>query len=308
MSVPSLLNLSMSGYPMVGDDIGGFAGSPTPDLLTRWIELGAFNPLFRDHTEKGSLDQEPWVHGPEHEAIRKKFIETRYKLLPYIYTASEEMSRTGMPLMRPMLLEFPNEPQVSGHGGEFMFGHDLLVAPKLLETLDAYVVGLPRGIWYDFWSGKKIEGGKGVQVSPKLDELPVYVRGGAVVPNQAVIQHTGEIPAGPLVLSIYPDNGCSGSVYSDDGHTFEYQKGVFAKFSVTCDAKSDFAIHISKTEGSYVPWFKQLELRIFGVDKRPRAVNIDGQAINEWQWSESDNTVSLKAEYNRSGSSIAIQP
>ena len=99
ISIPTLLSLGLSGYPLVGDDIGGFIGSPPPDLLTRWIELGAFNPIFRDHTEKGTLDQEPWVHGAEQEAIRKRYIEARYRLLPYLYTLAEEAARTGVTLL-----------------------------------------------------------------------------------------------------------------------------------------------------------------------------------------------------------------
>jgi len=125
MSTPMLLSMGISGYGMVGDDIGGFAGTPTADLLTRWIEAGAFNPIYRDHTAKGTGDQEPWVHGAKHEAIRKRFIEERYRLLPYIYTSVEEMTRTGIPLMRPLLLEYPQSPEFFNDDGEFMFGHDL---------------------------------------------------------------------------------------------------------------------------------------------------------------------------------------
>ena len=107
MSVPQLMNMGLSGFPMVGDDIGGFAGSPPMDLLTRWIEVGAFNPIYRDHTSMGTNDQEPWVGGLEQEAIRKRYIELRYRLLPYSYTALEETARTGLPLMRPVFLDYP---------------------------------------------------------------------------------------------------------------------------------------------------------------------------------------------------------
>ena len=107
LATQQLLNLGLSGISFVGDDIGGFNGSPPPDLLTRWIEIGSFNPLFRDHSTKGSLMQEVWVHGPEQEAIRRRYIETRYRLLPYIYTLADESSRTGIPMVRPIFLEFP---------------------------------------------------------------------------------------------------------------------------------------------------------------------------------------------------------
>lgn len=307
MSVPSLLNLSLSGFGMVGDDIGGFAGSPTPELLTRWIELGAFNPLYRDHSAKGTNDQEPWVHGPEHEAIRKRYIEVRYELLPYIYTAAEEMSRTGMPMMRAMMLEFPSEPQVAGNGNVFMFGHDLLVAPKLSEMLDPYGVAMPSGVWYDFWTGQKLAAKKEVELRPKLDELPVFVRGGAVIPRQAVIQHTGEVPAGPLVLAVYPANGCAGSVYTDDGHTFDYQKGVYARFAVTCEAASGLTVKVGKTEGTFVPWFKQLELRVFGVEHKPKSVTLGSTSTTDWQWNEAGQALSVRLPYTRTGTNVTIR-
>src|SRR5205085_2734741 len=125
----NFVDMGVSGYGMVGDDIGGFAGSPTPELLTRWIEAGAFNPIYRDHTAKGTADQEIWVHGPQHEAIRKHYIEERYRLLPYIYTSVEEMSRTGIPLMRPLFLEYPQSPEFFADDHEFLFGHDLFISP-----------------------------------------------------------------------------------------------------------------------------------------------------------------------------------
>jgi alpha-glucosidase len=161
LATQQLLNLGLSGISFVGDDIGGFNASPPPDLLTRWIEIGAFNPLFRDHTTKGSLMQEVWVHGPEQEAIRRRYIETRYRLLPYIYTLAEESTRTGIPMMRPIFLEFPEvfTPPSNGFGNldsEFLFGPSLLVAPQPFgETLDNYVVSFPSGDWYDFWTGVK---------------------------------------------------------------------------------------------------------------------------------------------------------
>ncbi len=152
-----LLNLGLSGISFVGDDIGGFNGSPPPDLLTRWIEIGAFNPLYRDHTTKGSLPQEVWVHGAKQEDIRRRYIETRYRLLPYIYTLADEASRTGLPLVRPVFLEFPEmfAPASSGFNAldtEFLLGPDLLVAPPpFAEMLDDYTVSYPKGDWYDFW-------------------------------------------------------------------------------------------------------------------------------------------------------------
>ena len=197
MSVPTLLNLGLSGYPMVGDDIGGFRGSPSPELLTRWIELGAFNPIFRDHSEKGTLDQEPWVHGADQVAIRKRYIETRYRLMPYLYTLAEEAARTGLPLMRPLWLEYPELEAYYTNDRMFLLGADLLVQPKLDETVDPLDIVVPPGVWYDYWTGERWSGTQKRKAAPALGELSVLVRAGSIVPHQAVVQSTSETPRGP---------------------------------------------------------------------------------------------------------------
>jgi alpha-glucosidase len=285
LSLPTLLNLGVSGYPFAGNDVGGFDGSPVPDLLTRWIELGAFLPIYRDHTTNGTRDQEPWVHGPEHEAIRRHYIETRYRLLPYIYTSMEETSRTGIPLMRAMFVEHPLLGRMEGiNDKEYFFGRDLLVAPKVLETVDPYEVILPGPVWYDYWTGKKVEAKQraawdkehsigvaetpmvgSIKVDPKLDELPVYVRGGAILPHEPLIQTTAEKPQGPLELRVYPGPDCSGSVYTDDGHTFDYKQGHYFRQSFTCEATAQgVTVKLGKAEGDYTPWWTQVHVTVYG--------------------------------------------
>jgi len=308
MTMPSLLNLGISGFPMVGNDVGGFNGSPTPDLLTRWIELGTFTPIFRNHTMKGSFDQEPWVHGPVQEAIRKRYIEERYRLMPYIYTSVEETSRTGLPLMRPLFMEFPADRSIRTNGDEFMFGPDLLVAPKTLETLDDYDVTLPTGDWFDFWSGAKVTGNQ-VHEHPQLDVLPVFVRAGSILPMQNVVQNTQEIPQGPLQIRIYPGSACRGSLYMDDGHTFNFKHGQFLRIGFTCQTSPDgVSIIAGKQEGDFTPWFKQVEYSIFGVDHRPSAVTLNGVAQSGWSYDSTTAKLTLLAPYKAESSSIHIVP
>jgi alpha-glucosidase len=285
-----LLNLGLSGVSMVGDDIGGFNGSPPADLLTRWIEIGAFNPLFRDHTTKGSLPQEVWVHGPAQEAIRRRYIETRYRLLPYIYTLAEEASRTGIPLVRPIFLEFP-EVMASGAPGfenldtEFLLGPDLLIAPQpFAEMVEDYSVSYPSGDWFDFWTGSKVPANPTpptitqianagpdatfplpARIHPALDTLPVYVRGGTILPLQPLIQSTDEIPNGPLELRVYPGSGCAGSIYLDDGHTFQYRQGGYLRQAFTClSASNSVSVQFAARQGNYKPWWNQMEIVIYG--------------------------------------------
>ena len=298
MSLPMLLSLGVSGYPLAGDDIGGFGGSPAPDLLTRWIEVGAFNTIYRNHTSFGTADQEPWAHSPEQEAIRKRFIETRYRLLPYIYTSMEETSRTGIPLMRPMFLEFPSESNLITNEEEYMFGHDLLVAPQVSELMDPLHVQLPAGEWYDYWSGKRVTGDHSLNLKPKLDELPVFVRAGSIIPQQPVIQHVEEIPNGPLELRVYPGADCHGSIYADDGNTFAYRRGIYSRIQLSCAARANLIeVNVARPEGSYVTWWKQVQVVVFGVPGSPKQVVIDGEATNAWKVDSSNNSVGIQLEY-----------
>ncbi len=162
MTVPQIVNLGLSGFSLSGADVGGFAGSPPADLLTKWIELSAFQPIDRDHSAKGTRMHEVWVDGPEQEAIRRHYIEERYRLMPYLYTVAEETSHDGLPINRPLFLEFPHAIadgtpfDLTTGGGEFLLGSRILVAPNPSpEEVAPYVVRLPPGTWYDYWTGEQ---------------------------------------------------------------------------------------------------------------------------------------------------------
>jgi alpha-glucosidase len=287
LATQMVLNLGISGISFVGADVGGFGSSPAPALLTRWIELAAFSPLCRDHAAKGTLPHEVWANGPEQEAIRRRYIETRYRLLPYIYSLADESSRTGLPIMRPVFLEFP-EIFATGFDHldtEFLLGPSLLIAPPpFAETLDDYAVSLPKDHqWYDFWTGLKmaasphppsivdivnVDGEASIPmprtIHPPLDTMPVYVRGGSILPLQPLVQSTDETPAGPLELHVYPGSQCSGSLYLDDGHTFRYQHGDYLRQTFTCQSDANSVrINFSVRQGSYPPWWKFVELVIY---------------------------------------------
>jgi alpha-glucosidase len=267
MSLPTLLNMGVSGYSNVGVDIGGFWGDPLPDVLTRWHQIGAFNPIFRNHTTKGSADQEPWVHGPQHEAIRKKYIETRYRLMPYTYTAVEENTRTGVPVMRAMFLEFP---EAGDNGEQFMFGKDFLIAPAVWEMLPEIEIELPAGTWYDYWSGAQHAGNKTINVKSTVAEMPVFVRGGAIIPRMPLVQHLDETPNGPLELHVYlPQAGgeCAGSLYQDDGLSFAFKQGEanYLRLGFTCTAGADGVTVRTTRKGSFQPWWKQVQVVIHGA-------------------------------------------
>ncbi len=281
LSVSQLSNLGVSGFAYSGDDIGGFAGeAPTAELLTRWIEIGAFNPIFRDHYQKDKAPQEVWVHGPEQEAIRRRYIEERYRLMPYIYGLAEEDSRDGMPIMRPVFLNFP---MVLGKGDrlgetqdQFMLGGDLLIAPSpTMESQAKYTVTLPGAGWYDYWTGAKVAADT-VEVTPRLDLLPVYVRPGAIIPRQPLVESTMETPKGPLELDVYPGEDCKGSIYLDDGSSFAYRQGAYLRQAVTCD---EAKVAFSAREGGFKPWWTGINVVIHGWSGIAPKVMLDGKAV-----------------------------
>lgn len=289
LTTPMLLNLGLSGFGLCGADVGGFIGTPRPELLTLWTELATFQPIDRNHTNKGSGDKEVWVHGPEQESIRRRYIEERYRLLPYIYTVVEELSRTGLPVVRPLFLEFPNatadsHPLDLDAGNEFLFGPDLLVAPPPFpEQPDGYVLKLPPGIWYDYWTGDEIRASttdKGPPsssplIQPKLDTLPVYVREGSILPMQPLTQSTEETPQGPLTLRVYPGKDCHGSLYLDDGKTLAYSRGNFLRVEFSCAiTQQGLSLHIGEHQGSFQPWWHQIHVVVYGWDSATAMISL----------------------------------
>ena len=315
MTTPMLLNLGLSGYAFAGADVGGFAGSPQPDLLTKWLEVAAFQPIDRDHTSSDTRPQEVWVHGPKQEAIRRHFIETRYRLMPYLYTVAEETSRTGLPVIRPLFMEFPAEnkdgrPVDLDAEGEFMLGPDLLIAaPQYYDLVDKYSPTLPGEGWFNFWTGEKVPNVPSVneiaaasqaspdgttlhsaamkaamkaiddaQVEPKLDQLPVFVRSGSILPMQPLVQSTDEVPNGPLELRVYPGSNCSGSIYGDDGHSFDYKKGLYLREEYTCRVSGDGVyVRLGPREGHYAPWWKQVDVVVYGWTSPVAVARLKGQ-------------------------------
>jgi alpha-glucosidase len=291
-TTPQLLNLGLSGFAMAGADVGGFAGSPQPELLTRWLEVAAFHPIDRDHTAVGTLPQEPWENGTaEDVSLRRRYIEERYRLMPYLYTTTEEMSRTGLPVMRPLFLEFPHGEADGGPldlstGNAFMVGPDLLVAQSPYpDELDDYQVALPPSSWYDYWTGSRIDptsGRKGidnaaiaqpeVHIHRTLETLPVFVRAGSIVPEQPLVQSTEETPEGPLTLRVYPPTtlgaGCEGSLYLDDGVSYDFKEGHFLRMQFACRLSAQgLIVTVAPRKGNFQPWWKLLSIEVYGATK-----------------------------------------
>jgi len=318
LSLPTVTGLGVSGYAFVGVDVGGFSGSPTPELLTRWTALGTFLPIDRNHAAKGTRDREPWVDGPEHEAIRKKFIEERYRLLPYIYTSMEETSRTGVPLMRLMVLDYPDDPRMTGREaeGQYMFGNNLLVAPKVKEFVDGYDMLVPEGVWFDYWTGQRVAltnqdnpemKGK-LHLNPKLDEIPVFVRAGSIIPRQPLVQNTSEKPKGPLELRVYPGPKCMDYIYSDDGSSFGYKRGEYYRAQLSCESSGNSVkVAIAAGEGKYIPWWTSYNMVVADAPKAPASVAVGGQPVSNFHYDAKSKSVSVTVPFSQAPNEVVIQ-
>jgi alpha-glucosidase len=225
-SIPLLLGMGLSGLPFVGVDIGGFAEAPTAELYTRWLQLGVFYPFMRTHTTFGTPDQDPWSYGTEHEAMNRRAIELRYELLPHIYNVMHDASVSGLPALRPLMLEFPNDPATYGLDDEVMFGRDLLIAPVLWPHASERSVYLPPGTWVDFWTGARFTGGTRHRVPVTLRSIPIFARAGAFVFEHPVVQHTGELRGQALRVMVMPGADGEATLYEDDGETRAYAQGM----------------------------------------------------------------------------------
>jgi alpha-glucosidase len=278
-SIPVLLGMGLSGMPFVGSDIGGFAGAPTPELFTRWIQLGVFYPFMRTHTADGTPDQEPWSYGPRYEAINTRAIELRYELLPHVYNEMQQASVTGVPAMRPLMLEFPADPVTAGIDDQFLFGPSLLVAPVVTEAASTREVYLPAGSWFDYWSGRRFEGGRVHKMPVTIESLPLFVREGAFLFRQPVVQNTGEMPGQPLRVTAYPAARSQATFYEDEGEGFAYRDGAFARRAFS-QAREDAAtrIEVSAVEGSWRARPRALVIEVVG-DPAPRRVLLDGRPL-----------------------------
>ena len=321
LSLPELMNMGLSGLALVGADIGGFALSPSPELYTRWLETGVFYPYCRTHTEFGSRNQEPWSYGNRREQINRQSIELRYRLLPYFYNVFHRSAETGLPVMRALLLDYPDDAKAVATQDEFLLGDDLLVAPVLKDGEVSRSVYLPKGEWYDFWSRRRYAGPVEIRADAPLDRIPVFARGGAVIPTQQVVEYTDQAPINPLTLEVYPQGDSSRDYYEDDGLSYDYRKGGYLEqtFTVKTDGNR-ITVATSTRKGSYEPPARALEIKIHGEHCAPRQVESGGSALAEagslekldqskagWYYDDDSATVHIKVSDNPGGVKTVLE-
>ncbi|WP_203363949.1 glycoside hydrolase family 31 protein [Bacillus sp. REN10] len=261
MSMPMCMNLGLSGVPLSGADVGGFAHDTNADLLVRWTQLGAFMPYFRNHSNLGTVRQEPWSFGEEAEAIIKKYIQLRYRWLPHFYTLFHEANVTGLPVMRPLVMEYPEDEHTFNLADQFLIGENVLVAPITKPATYHRVVYLPEGEWIDYWTDQLIKGGKHILAEAPWDQLPLFIKAGTILPQAETVKPTNSIS-----IHIYPsEKVCEYTLYDDDGETFAYQEGDYFQLHVKA-WKQNETIYVETEElhGGYQPDWKEVSLNVHG--------------------------------------------
>jgi alpha-glucosidase len=282
LSIPMFQTLGLSGEPFVGADIGGFFGRADGELLARWYQVGFLTPMCRNHKGE-NYDQEPWRFGKYYEGIIRKYLNLRYRMIPFLYTWLEASHRTGVPLFRPLLLNYQRDENTLNIDDEFMVGTNLLVAPILRPAITRRLVYLPAGTWIDYWTGRSIKGGTVTETEAPLDTVPMFVRGGSIIPMGPEMDYVGQKHFDPLTFNIYPDeNGVADTpLYEDDGVTTDYKQGVFRRTYVHVSAleKGGLQIYLGEPSGTYRPGPRNLIFAIKSA-RKPLRVSLDGSRLN----------------------------
>ena len=304
--IPIAVNTGLSGVPYWGTDIGGFVPTRefTAELYLRWFQFAAFCPLFRAHGRTWKL-RLPWgwntgdlgpkeitnygeaadpdpseLHNARVEPICRKYLELRYRLMPYLYSAVRECCRTGMPIVRALWLHYAGDAAAAARGDEYLWGRDILVAPVTEKEATSRRLYLPPGRWYDFWTNKGVEGGREITRPVDLATMPLYVRAGAVLPMGPVKQYTAEEVDEPLSLTVYPGADSSSTLYEDDGRSFKYRSGEWMGVVMDWNQASR-TLSLRLAEGSKIlpPLTRKIRVRSAG-EERAHEIAFNGENIN----------------------------
>ena len=304
--VPVAVNTGLSGIPYWGTDIGGFVPTPeyTGELHVRWFQFGTFCPLFRSHGRTWHL-RLPWGWntgslGPEElrgytggaghpdpselrnaqvEPIIRKYLELRYRLLPYTYSLAKECCDTGLPMMRSLWLHYPDDPSAVARGDQFLWGKDMLVSPVVEKGVASRRLYLPRGEWHDYWTEERVAGGRELERAADLATMPLHVRAGAIIPHAPVRQYVDQPSDEPLTVVVYPGADGAFVLYEDDGRTFEHRKGAFMRIAMAWDDRAGrLSMRLAPGSRMLPPLTRQVRARLAG-SKEEQSVRFNGKPV-----------------------------
>jgi alpha-glucosidase/alpha-D-xyloside xylohydrolase len=304
--VPVAINTGLSGLPYWGTDIGGFVPTTeyTGELHVRWFQFGTFCPSFRAHGRTWHL-RLPWgwntgqlgheevrnytggaghpdpseLRNPKVEPIVKKYLELRYRLLPYTYSVAKETTETGLPMIRALWLHYPDDPAAVTRGDQFLWGGDLLVSPVVEKGATARRLYLPRGVWFDYWTEERIEGGREIERKVDLETMPLHVRAGSVLPIGPVKQFVEQPTDTPLTVVVYPGADGTTTIYEDDGKSFAYRKGDEMRLEIAWrDRDRRLTFRLARGSRMRAPATRHMVVRVAGSETS-RNVKFAGEPV-----------------------------
>ncbi|WP_318764734.1 glycoside hydrolase family 31 protein [Lactiplantibacillus carotarum] len=258
MMIPQLCNLGLSGFSFAGTDIGGFGSDTTPELLTRWIEAAIFSPLLRNHAALGTRSQEPWVFGEPTLSIYRKYLQLRYRFVPYLYDLFANEAKTGIPVLRPLVLNYEDDARVQNINDEFMVGDNLLVAPIVQPAQTKRLVYLPAGQWIDFWNHATYAGNQDIVVDAPLDKLPLFVKQNTLLPWGPAVSHIDTTPLTSMTFKCFGTQGTY-QHYQDNDTDFKYQDGEWNNYQITVNGDD---VSVQLTHHGYEPVYQQIHVEL----------------------------------------------
>ena len=272
--------MSISGMGFTGSDIGGFAEQPTGELYARWIQLGVFHPFCRTHSSGDHGNQEPWAFDEEVINITRKFVSLRYQLIPYLYTMFWQYIEEGVPMLKPLVYYDQDDTQTHYRNDEFIFGNQILVCPILEPNAVGRRMYIPRGEWYNYWTNELFVGGREIWIDTKFDEIPVFVKAGAIIPKYPVQQYVGELEFDELTLDVYYKNGKEQSgVYEDAQDGYDYKKGRYSHLSLRSIGKEKELIIQLHKEGKYETPYSKYKINLIGLPFSVSEIEIDNEKV-----------------------------
>ena len=293
------LQMSVFGMAYTHSDLGGFAGGETfdPELYTRWLQFGTFSPVFRPHAQD-NIAPEPIFHADPVKSIARKFIQLRYDMLPYNYSLAFENALYGTPLMRPVAMAY-GESDWFENADSYLWGDGLLVSPVTSANQTVWPTKLPEGVWFDFFSDTKYQGGQTVNYPLSQDNFPVWVKAGSFMPMADGLSRTEQFDARKIEMHYWHDNSVSSSSYTyyeDDGkNPASVEKGLYTKLQLSASVDEKAALTLTlDSEGSYIGMPKQRDITyiVHGLSEKPQSVSIDGRRVPV-MWDEKGKTLSL---------------
>ncbi|WP_196140239.1 TIM-barrel domain-containing protein [Aliikangiella sp. G2MR2-5] len=311
------LQMGMLGMAYNHSDLGGFAGGEAFDkeLYIRWLEYGVFQPVFRPHAQE-HIAPEPIFHDKETRDIVRDYIKLRYQLLPYLYTMVYDNATSGLPLMRPLSFLDETSDNYFNNISSYLWGDAFLIAPIVNPGLDKKSVNLPEGVWFNFWSEQKIEGGRKVDIPVSIEQIPVLVKAGAFVPMVDAVQSTKDYSSKRLYLHYFADksvNTSQGKMFEDDGESFNSLKnGEFELLHFTAyhqEGKLDFSFERETQGYRGMPETRKVNLVVHGVEKMPAKIMVDGKVVEPGiiEFNKKKRQVSIPVDWNHSLTSIVIE-